>query len=106
MNRSVSYAPSRPLVSPVFWVFCLLALGLALFPELAHASGGLDKIDDFMNNLVSILRGASIATVTLAVMWVGYKVLFTDWDVKEIGKILMGALLIGGAAEIARYFVS
>ena len=105
MNSPVSYAPSRPLVSPVFWVFCLLALGLALFPELAHA-GGLDKIDDFMNNLVNILRGASIATVTLAVMWVGYKVLFTDWDVREIGKILMGALLIGGAAEISRYFVS
>ncbi|MGR6830984.1 TrbC/VirB2 family protein [Aliivibrio wodanis] len=105
MNTPVSYAPSRPLVSPVFWVFCLLAFGLALFPELAHA-GGLDKLDDFMNNLVGILRGASIATVTLAVMWVGYKVLFTDWDVKEIGKILAGALLIGGAAEIARYFVS
>ncbi|MGR6863471.1 TrbC/VirB2 family protein [Aliivibrio salmonicida] len=105
MNRSVSYAPARPLVSPVFWVFCLLALGLALFPELAHA-GGLKKFDDFMNNLVNILRGASIATVTLAVMWVGYKVLFTDWDVKEVGKILAGSLLIGGAAEIARYFAS
>lgn len=105
MNRPVSYAPSRPLVSPLFWVFCLLALGLALFPELAHA-GGLKKFDDFMNNLVNILRGASIATVTLAVMWVGYKVLFTDWDVKEVGKILAGSLLIGGAAEIARYFAS
>jgi type IV secretory pathway VirB2 component (pilin) len=105
MNSPVSYAPSRPLVSPLFWVFCLLALGLALFPELAHA-GGLKKFDDFMDNLVNILRGASIATVTLAVMWVGYKVLFTDWDVKEVGKILAGSLLIGGAAEIARYFAS
>ena len=105
MNTSVSYAPSRPLVSPLFWVFCLLALGLALFPELAHA-GGLNKIDDFMENLASILRNASIVTVTVAVMWVGYKFLFTAYDIKELGKILMGALLIGGGTEIARYFVS
>ena len=105
MNSPASYAPSRPLVSPLFWVFCLLALGLALFPELAHA-GGLSKINDFMDNLVNILRGASIATVTLAVMWVGYKYLFTDWDIREMGKILMGALLIGGAFEIAHYFAA
>ncbi|WP_300178598.1 TrbC/VirB2 family protein [uncultured Aliivibrio sp.] len=105
MNNPVSYAPARPLVSPVFWVFCLFALGLALFPELAHAAG-LNKINDFMDNLEDILRGASIVTVTVAVMWVGYKFLFTDWDIREIGKILTGALLIGGAAEIARYFVS
>ncbi|MCP3697465.1 MAG: TrbC/VirB2 family protein [Aliivibrio sp.] len=105
MNTSVSYAPSRPLVSPVFWVFCLLALGLALFPELAHA-GGLSKINDFMDNLANIFRGASIVTVTVAIMWVGYKVLFTEWDVREIGKILAGALLIGSATEIAHYFAS
>ncbi len=105
MNTSVSYASSRPSVNPLFCCFCFFAIALALFPELAHA-GGLNKINDFMENLASILRGASIVTVTVAVMWVGYEIVFTEWDIRKVGKILMGALCIGGATEIARYFVS
>ncbi|AAW88280.1 attachment mediating protein VirB2-like protein (plasmid) [Aliivibrio fischeri ES114] len=102
MNTTVSYTSSRPL----FIILCLVVLVFALFPELAHASGGLNKVNDFMEDLAKILRGASIVTVTVALMWIGYKYQFTDWDIREFGRILMGALLIGGAAEIARYFVS
>lgn len=104
MNTPVSYTPSRPLVSPVFWVLCLLLTALTLFPDLAHASGGLNKINDFMDNLANILRGASIITVTVAIMWCGYKMLFTEYDIRELGRILLASLLIGGAFEIARYF--
>nr|AKN39802.1 Major pilus subunit of type IV secretion complex, VirB2 [Aliivibrio fischeri] len=58
-----------------------------------------------MENVAAILRGASIVTATVAIMWCGYKILFTEWDIREIGRILMGALLIGGAAELSRYFI-
>ena len=45
------------------------------------------------------------AVVTIAIMWAGYKFLFKHADIAEVGKILAGGLLIGGAAELARYIV-
>lgn len=77
---------------------------LALFvTEPAFAQGGLDKVNTFVENVLMILRGVSIGVVTIAIMWAGYKFMFKHADMAEIGKILGGGLLVGGAAEIARY---
>lgn len=85
----------------------ILALGLlALAADPALAAGGLDKINTFMDNVLQVLRGVSIAVVTIAIMWAGYKYLFQKADLADCGKILAGGLLIGGAAEIARYLLS
>ncbi|EGU30993.1 attachment mediating protein VirB2-like protein [Vibrio ichthyoenteri ATCC 700023] len=83
----------------------ILAAFFLLDPELAHASGGLSKVNDFMDNIASILRGASIASVTVALMWAGYKYLFQDATVMETLNIVVAGLLIGGAGEIARYLL-
>lgn len=85
-------------------LFALLAL---VAPDMAYAEGlgGLDKVNTFMDNIIAILSGASIAVVTLSVMWAGYKFLFTSANVMEVGKIVIAGLLIGGAAEIAKYMV-
>lgn len=76
-----------------------------MMPEFAHATGGLDKVNKFMENIADILRGAAVVTVTVAVMWAGYKFLFMNATVMEVMKIVIAGLLIGGAAEIARYIV-
>lgn len=90
----------------VIWIFMLtMAILCLVAPDMAYASGGLDKVNDFMDNIAGILRGASVITVTVAVMWAGYKFLFTQASVMEVGKIVIAGLLIGGAAEIARYIV-
>jgi type IV secretory pathway VirB2 component (pilin) len=86
---------------------CLLVAGVALMvaePALAQ-TGGLQKVDDFLEQVLSILRGASVAVVTIAIIWAGYKFLFKHADIAECGKILGGGLLIGGAAEIARFLL-
>ena len=76
---------------------------LAMEPALAQS--GLQKVNTFLENVLSVLRGASIAVVTIAIIWAGYKFLFKHADVGEIAKILAGGLLIGGAAELARYLL-
>ncbi|EIK4811101.1 type IV secretion protein A [Vibrio parahaemolyticus] len=87
-------------------IFMLAFAALCLvMPDMAHASGGLAKVNDFMDNIAGILRGAAIITVTVAVMWAGYKFLFTNANAMEVGKIVIAGLLIGGAAEIASYIV-
>lgn len=85
--------------------FLVMAALLAAEPALAQ-TGGLDKVNTFMTNVLAVLRGASVTTVTIAIMWAGYRFLFKHADLAEIGKILAGGLLIGGAAELARYLLS
>ena len=60
----------------------------------------------FLENVLMILRAASIATATIALMWAGYKWLFKNADKAEIAQILGGALIIGGAAEFAVFLLS
>jgi len=69
-------------------------------------SGGLDKVNTFMENVLAVLRGVSLIVVTIAIMWAGYKFLFKHADMMECAKILGGGLLVGGASEIARYLLS
>lgn len=80
---------------------------MALFAvEPAFAAGGLDKVDSFAENVLSVLRGVSITVVTIAIMWAGYKFLFKHADAMECAKILAGGLMIGGAAELAAYLLT
>jgi len=100
VNKSV-FVPSRSVILATG--LAVLAM-LAMDPALAQ-SGGLEKVNSFLETVLSILRGASIAVVTIAIIWAGYKFLFKHADVGEVAKILGGGLLIGGAAEIARFLL-
>jgi type IV secretory pathway VirB2 component (pilin) len=82
-------------------VGCLMLLGV----EPAFAQGGLSKVNTFVENVLTVLRGVSISIVTIAIIWAGYKFLFKHADLGEAGKILGGGLLIGGAAELAGYLL-
>jgi len=74
-------------------------------PVLAQGVGGLAKVNTFMDNVLSVLRGISITVVTIAIMWAGYKFLFKHADMAECAKILAGGLLIGGASELSRWML-
>jgi len=84
----------------------VFAFLMAAESAFAAGSGGLDKVNTFVANLLTILRGVSIGVVTIAIMWAGYKFLFRHADMAECGKIIAGGLLIGGAAELASYLLS
>lgn len=53
-----------------------------------------------------VLRGASVATVTIAIIWAGYKLLFRHADVLDVVRVVLAGLLIGASAEIARYLLT
>lgn len=83
----------------------LLAVMALLMVEPAYAAGGLDKVNTFVQNVLAVLQGIAIAVVTCAIMWAGYKFLWKHADITEVGKILGGGLLVGGAAELAAYLL-
>ncbi|AWP77356.1 type IV secretion system protein PtlA [Bordetella bronchiseptica] len=82
------------------------ALLSATLPDLAQAGGGLQRVNHFMASIVVVLRGASVATVTIAIIWAGYKLLFRHADVLDVVRVVLAGLLIGASAEIARYLLT
>jgi hypothetical protein len=86
-------------------------MSMVMFPEIASAAaaagtGGLAKVNTFVDNVLGILKGVSIAVVTIAIIWAGYKFLFKNADIAEVGKILAGGLLIGGASELTGFLLA
>jgi type IV secretion system protein VirB2 len=82
-----------------------LAAGLAAVPSLAlaQAFGGADtKVCGFFENVNGLLNMASIAVVTIAIIIAGYQIAFAHKRIADVAPILVGGLLIGAAAQIAR----
>ena len=74
-------------------------------PAGAQTVGGLDRVNTFVESVLTVLRGVSVGVATIAIMWAGYKFFYQRADLSEVLYILAGGLLVGGAAEIARYLV-
>ena len=83
----------------------VILLSLALVTAEPAFAQGLEKVNTFVQSVLVILRAISIGVVTIAIMWAGYKFLFKHAEIAEVGKILAGGLLIGGAAELAAYLL-
>lgn len=88
---------------------CLLvmvALAFFFFPaDLFGASGGLEKVNTLLENVISWLKYAAVAVVTIAIFVVGYKILFGGQSIRECAPIIIGAIIIASAAAIADLLV-
>ena len=82
-----------------------LAVAVLAFPELAFAqdgSGAKTSVTTFFTNLNGLLNVASIAIVTIAVIFAGYQIAFNHKRVGDVAPVLIGGFLIGAAAQIAK----
>lgn len=84
-------------------------VGLLLVPELALADGEFDgastKVCGFFSNIKNLLNMASIAVVTIAVIFAGYQIAFAHKRISDVTPILIGGLLIGAASQIAKMVI-
>jgi type IV secretion system protein VirB2 len=72
-------------------------------PALAQ---GFEKINTTVTNVSAILVVVSIAVVTIAIIWAGFKMIFQAARLVDVANILIGGTLIGGAAAFATFIVS
>jgi len=77
---------------------------LGALPRLAAAQG-FDKINTTVTNVQAILVTISIAVVTIAIIWAGFKMIFQGARLSDVANVLIGGTLIGGAAAFASYIV-
>ncbi len=83
----------------------LAALLPALLSQAAFAQG-FDKINTTVTNVNAILVTVSIAVVTIAIIWAGFKMIFQGARLADVANVLIGGTLVGGAAAFASYIVA
>jgi type IV secretion system protein VirB2 len=83
----------------------LLPVVLVLATQFAAAQG-FDKINTTVMNVQTILVTISIAVVTIAIIWAGFKMIFQGARLADVANVLIGGTLIGGAAAFAGYIVA
>ncbi len=81
-------------------------VGAMFAPQVFATSpdfGGTDKkVCGFFSNINGLLNMASIAVVTIAVIFAGYQIAFAHKRIADVAPILIGGVLIGAAGQIAR----
>ena len=86
--------------------FALLACLEFSFTKLSYAQGGLVRVNTTLDNILTVLRAGSITAATIACIWAGYEYWARHSDLKTIGRIVAGGVLIGGSSEIAHWMLS
>jgi type IV secretion system protein VirB2 len=82
------------------------AIGSLLFCQATCCCAqGLSKVNSLLQNLLTLLQGASAVIVAIAVIAVGYKMIFQQARWSEVSNIVIGALFIGGASSIASWLL-
>lgn len=94
---------------------CVTAINMRKTSIIASVAGatvaspafadGFSKAESLLEKVQTGLSGLSIVTVTIACLWVGYKVLFGGSTIRECSPIIIGAIVIASAAEVASMMV-
>jgi len=72
----------------------------------AACAQGLSKVNTLLQNVLTLLQGASAVIVAIAVIMVGYRMIFQHARWSEVSNIVIGALFIGAASSIASWLLS
>ena len=86
----------------LFLLFAAISTGVLAADEFKKACENVDK---FFENFQMILKVVSVGIVTIAIVFAGYQIAFAHKRISDVAPILIGGLLIGGAATIAGWFV-
>ena len=83
---------------------CLIAGALLLEAHPAWAQ--ISKVNTVMTNVQTVLVGVAVTLFTVAIMWAGFKMAFQQAQWSEISNLVIGGILVGGAAGIAAWLVN
>ncbi len=83
----------------------VLAAGgvMALATMPAHAQ--IQQVTTVMTNVQTVLTGVAVTMFTISIIWAGFKMAFQHAKWSEISNIVIGGILVGGAAAIAAWLI-
>lgn len=85
-------------------LMALVFVAVLAVPNMLFAQtfeGADERICGFFDDIRGLLNMASVAIVTIAVIFSGYQIAFAHKRIADVAPILIGGLLIGAASQIA-----
>lgn len=85
----------------------VLFVGMLALPELAFAQDPTaeTRVEGFLTKINGLLNIASVAVVTIAIIFAGYQIAFAHKRISDVAPILIGGFLIGAAAQLAKMVI-
>jgi type IV secretion system protein VirB2 len=77
----------------------ILAITSPAFAQIA-------KVNTVMTNVQTVLTGVAVTIFTVAIIWAGFKMAFQHAKWTEVSNIVIGGILVGGAAGIAGWLIN
>jgi type IV secretion system protein VirB2 len=87
------------------FVMAALFVGMLAVPDLAFAQTAETRVTGFLGKLNGILNVASVAIVTIAVIFAGYQIAFAHKRISDVAPVLIGGFLIGAAALLGKMVI-
>ena len=84
----------------------VLAPAMSVFAASPAFAEGFKPANTVMQKVALGLRGCAAITITVAVVWVGYKTLLNGQSLRDCVYIIIGSILIGGGSEFAALLIS
>ena len=79
---------------------------MALLSPSPALADGFQRANTVMEKVSTGLHGLAAITITVAVIWIGYKTLWKGENLAQCGYIIIGGILIGGGSEIGALLMS
>lgn len=95
----------RTFLTAAAFVALLALPGLVLAQAGPGFEGTDNDVRNFFRNINGLLNIASVAVVTIAVIFAGYQIAFAHKRISDVAPILIGGFLIGAAAQIANMLI-
>ena len=104
-GRAVGGNQSQSGRAAIMKAACFL-FSLAVLLEAHPAWAQISKVNQVMTNVQTVLVGVAVTLFTVAIMWAGFKMAFQQAQWSEISNVVIGGILVGGAAGIAAWLVN
>lgn len=89
------------LIGAASWV-----LGVAVLLESDPAWAQITKVNTVMQNVQTVLVSVAVTLFTIAIMWAGFKMAFSHAQWSDVSNVVIGGILVGGAAGIAAWLIN
>src|SRR5690348_13987026 len=109
MHMSANQSSLHAARSRTALLMCLAMFGALALPSIALGQDATDTIATtcgFASNINKILNAISIIVVTIAIVFSGYQIAFAHKRISDVSPVLIGAVLIGAAGQIAKMFLA
>jgi len=98
--RGVSRGNGRLIVA-ASWL-----LGVIILLESEPAWAQITKVNTVMQNVQTVLTSVAVTLFTVAIMWAGFKMAFSHAQWSDVSNVVIGGILVGGAAGIAAWLIN